>query len=77
MASSAGALVFTLEALDDAAAACRLTESGRHAHARDGRHVRLAASGFVEARIVPATPRHEGGRAVPGWLPPARRGGSR
>jgi len=72
-----GALVFTLEALDDAAADWRLTESGRYAHASGGLRARLAAAGFAEAAISAITPRHESGRAVPGWLATARRDGSR
>ena len=70
-----GALVFTLEALDDAAGAdFRLTESGRYAHALPGLRARLAAAGFVEPAIAAITPRFESARAVAGWLVTTHRG---
>ena len=71
-----GALVFTLEALpDDAGADFHLTDSGRYAHTQAGVQARLKASGFVQASIAAASPRHEGGRPVPGWLVTVRREG--
>jgi len=70
-----GTLAFTLEVLDEAAAAdYRLTESGRYAHALAGLRARLAAAGFADPAVATITPRHEGGRAVAGWLVTARRG---
>ncbi len=64
-----GTLVFTLEASpDDAAADFTLTQSGRYAHTRAGLAARLARAGLVERGIAAASPRHEGGKAVPGWL---------
>jgi predicted TPR repeat methyltransferase len=64
-----GTLVFTLEALAEGDGAdYRLMESGRYAHGLAWLRTRLAAAGFVEATIVPASPRHEGGRPVPGWV---------
>ncbi len=64
-----GALVFTLEALPDAAANdYRLTESGRYAHTRAGIVARLEAAGFAAPTIAPASPRVEGGKPVEGWL---------
>lgn len=64
-----GTLVFTLEASpDDAAADFTLTQSGRYAHMRAGLAARLARTGFVERGIAAASPRQEGGKAVPGWL---------
>ena len=70
-----GTLVFTLEALpDDAGNDCRLTESGRYAHAQPGLRARLAAAGFAEPAIASITPRFESARAVAGWLVTTRRG---
>ena len=70
-----GALVFTLEALDEEGGAdFRLTESGRYAHALPGLRARLAAAGFAEPAIASITPRFESARAVPGWLVTTRRG---
>jgi predicted TPR repeat methyltransferase len=64
-----GTLVFTLEALaDDAGADVRLQESGRYAHSLACLRAGLATAGLVEKAIAPVTPRHEGGRPVPGWL---------
>ena len=72
---SAGTLVFTLEALDDAdGAQFRLTESGRYAHALPGLRARLAAAGFAEPAITSITPRLESARGVAGWLVTTRRG---
>ena len=72
---SAGTLVFTLEALDDAdGAQFRLTESGRYAHALPGLRARLAAAGFPEPAITSITPRLESARGVAGWLVTTRRG---
>ena len=69
-----GTLVFTLEALPDAAAHdYRLTESGRYAHTRSGIATRLAAAGFAAQAIAPASPRFEGGKPVQGWLLTVRR----
>ena len=69
-----GTLVFTLEALpDDAPADFVLTQSGRYAHTRAGLDARLARAGLARRAIAPASPRHEGGRAVPGWLVVAAR----
>jgi predicted TPR repeat methyltransferase len=70
-----GTLVFTLEAApDDATAAFALTQSGRYAHTRAGLVARLARAGLVERGISAVSPRHEGGKAVPGWLAIATRG---
>ncbi len=64
-----GVFVFTMEALpDDDGAAFRLTASGRYAHTRATLRERLATAGFVERGLAEASPRHEGGRAVAGWL---------
>jgi len=69
-----GTLVFTLEALDDAAGVdVRLTESGRYAHALPGLRARLAAAGFAVPTIASITPRFESARAVAGWLVTVRR----
>ncbi|MBW8758660.1 MAG: tetratricopeptide repeat protein [Burkholderiales bacterium] len=70
-----GALVFTLEALDEADGAdFRLAESGRYAHALPGLRARLAAAGFAAPTIASITPRMESARAVAGWLVTVRRG---
>ena len=64
-----GLFVFTVEALpDDDAQDFRLGASGRYAHTRAGLRARLAGAGLVERGLVGASPRHEGGRAVAGWL---------
>ncbi len=64
-----GTLVFTLEALaDDSGPGFRLTESGRFSHTLAYLRATLAAAGLVEQSIVPASPRHESGRPVAGWL---------
>lgn len=69
-----GTLVFTLEASpDDTAADFVLTPSGRFAHTHAGIRARLAQAGLVERRIAAASPRDEGGKAVPGWLVVATR----
>ena len=69
-----GTLVFTLEALpDDAATDYCLTASGRFAHTRAGVDARLAAAGFGEQSITPASARVEGGKPVQGWLLTVRR----
>jgi predicted TPR repeat methyltransferase len=69
-----GLLVFTLEALiDESPTGYRLTESGRFAHALAGLRARLAAAGFAVEAVMPVSPRHEGGRPVPGWLVTAGR----
>ena len=71
-----GTLAFTLEALsDDAGPDCRLTESGRYAHTQAGVRARLQAAGFADPAIASASPRHEGGKPVPGWLVTVRRDG--
>ena len=71
-----GLLAFTLEALpDDSAADRRLTESGRYAHTQAGVRARLASAGFAAPAIAAVSPRHEGGKPVPGWLVTVRREG--
>jgi len=69
-----GTLVFTLEAApDDAPSGFALTQSGRYAHTRACVGERLAHAGLDVIGIAQASPRHEGGKAVPGWLAAARR----
>jgi predicted TPR repeat methyltransferase len=69
-----GVLVFTLEALaGESPPGYRLTESGRFAHSPAGLHARLAAAGLAVEAVVPVSPRHEGGKPVPGWLVTAGR----
>jgi predicted TPR repeat methyltransferase len=69
-----GTLVFTLEASPDGAVAdFELTQSGRYAHTRAGVRARLARAGLAERAFVEASPRQEGGKAVPGWLVVATR----
>ena len=71
-----GLFAFTLEALpDDAPSDTRLTESGRYAHAQAGVRARLASAGFAAPSIGAVSPRHEGGKPVPGWLVTVRREG--
>jgi len=66
---SGGVFVFTLEALaDESPTGYRLTQSGRFAHSLAALRARLAAAGFAVEAVVPVSPRHEGGRPVPGWL---------
>jgi predicted TPR repeat methyltransferase len=70
-----GLLVVTGESLPDGDPAdYRLTASGRYAHGLAGLAARLRAAGFAAPEIVHASPRHESGKAVAGWVATARRG---
>ena len=73
-----GWLVFTVEALDDAAPEAnqpghKLHLHGRYSHA--GAHVLavLGAAGFARAQAEPVFLRNEGGQPVQGWLVSAQR----
>ncbi len=69
-----GTLVFTLEALpEDDAAAYRLFDSGRYAHALPALRATLAAAGLRERALAVEPLRMEGGRPVPGWIVTAAR----
>ena len=70
-----GVLVASGESLpDDDPADYRLTASGRYAHGMAGLTTRLRAAGFAAPAFVSASPRHESGKAVAGWVATLRRG---
>ena len=73
-----GWLVFTVEALDDAAPeavqpGCRLQYHGRYSHARGATLAALQRAGLVDAAAEPVFLRKESGQPVQGWLVTARR----
>lgn len=70
-----GLLVFTVEALDDAATepGHQLQPHGRYCHSRAYVLACLASAGLDRADAQPALLRKESGKAVHGWLVTARR----
>lgn len=68
-----GWLVFTVEALADAAAGdWRLLPHGRYAHCRDALLRWLQAAGWQAIELQPVVLRQEAGEPVQGWLASAR-----
>lgn len=71
-----GALVFTVEALQDAAPGepHRLQPNGRYAHAREHLQAVLSSAGYATPEVQAVVLRSEAGRDVAGWLASAHSG---
>lgn len=68
-----GWIAFTLEAMDDGAAGCELSCSGRYRHARPYVEQALDAAGFADITIAASALRKEMDKPVNGWVVLARR----